>query len=99
VVLPVHRIWTLLTLVVGNTSVHPRVSPSSWTEELWVGIAQLRDGLGSPRIEDASLALGLVSRPHSWPVPARRWPTGERAVARDLSGEEIVLRVLYCLFK
>jgi hypothetical protein len=33
--------------------------------------------------------LGLVSRRHSWLVPARRWPTGERAVARDLPGEEI----------
>jgi hypothetical protein len=85
VVLPVLRVWMLPRLVVGNTLVHPRVSPSSWTEELRVGLAQLV----SPRIEDISPTLGLVSRCRSWPVPARRWPAGERAVAKDLSGEEI----------
>jgi hypothetical protein len=74
---------------VGNTSVHPWVSPSSWTEELRVRLAHLRDGLGSPRIGDASPTLGLVSHHCSWPVQARRWPAGERAVARDLTGEEI----------
>jgi hypothetical protein len=89
VVLPILRIGTLRCLVVGNTSVHPWVSPSSWTEELRVGLAQLRDILGSPGIGDASPALGLVSRHRSWPVPARRLLAGERAVARDLSGEEI----------
>jgi hypothetical protein len=89
VVLPVLRICTLPRLVVGNTLVHPQVSPSSWTEELRVGIAQLRDELGSPGIGYASPTLGLVSCRRSWPVSARRWPASERAVARDLSGEEI----------
>jgi hypothetical protein len=50
---------------------------------------QLRDGLGSSRIRDASPALGLVSRCRLWPFPARRWLVGERTVARDLSSEEI----------
>jgi hypothetical protein len=89
VVLPVLRIWTLPRLVIGNTSVSPRVSLSSWAEELRARLAQLRDGLGSPRIGDASPALGFGDRRSSWPVPARRWPAGERAVVRDLSSEEI----------
>jgi hypothetical protein len=42
---------TISRLVVGNTSVFPRVTPSSWAEELRVGLTQLRDGLGSPGVE------------------------------------------------
>jgi hypothetical protein len=89
VVLPVLRILTLPRLVIGNTLVHPRVSPLLWTEELRVGLAQLRDGLGSPGIGDTSPVLGLVSRRYSWLFPTRRWLKGECAVARDLSSEEI----------
>jgi hypothetical protein len=86
--------WTRTTVggpndLGGSVTVHPRVSPSSWIDELRVGLAQLRVGLGSPGIGDASPALGLVSRRHSWPVPARRWLAGERAIARDLFSEEI----------
>jgi hypothetical protein len=52
-------------------------------------LVQLGHGLGLPGVGNASPALVLVSQRRSWPVPARRWPDGERAVARDVPGEEI----------
>jgi hypothetical protein len=88
--------WIILRWIVGNTSVRPRVSPSSWIREFWVGLAQLGHELGSPGIEDASPMLGLDSRCSSCQVLARGWPAGERAVARDWFGEETEVRGVLC---
>jgi hypothetical protein len=69
-------------LVVRNTSVFPRVSPSSWVEELRAELVQLRDGLGSPGVE-----LG-VDRVRTLVVVyfSRYEFTGERARRRSPLG-------------
>ena len=39
------------------------------------GLVQLRHGLGSPRVKDASSTLSSVSQRRSWPGLAKRWST------------------------
>jgi hypothetical protein len=58
-----------------NTWICIRCSPSPWVGESRAGLVQLRHGLGSPRVRDASLAFILGSRRRSWSVLAKRWPT------------------------
>jgi hypothetical protein len=54
--------WTRLRWIIGNISVFPQVSSSSWAEELLARLVQLRDGLGSSGVE-----LG-VDRLRAWMV-------------------------------
>jgi hypothetical protein len=83
-------------LVVKNNSACPRFSPSSWPGEFGVGLAQLGYGLGSSGFGDDDPMLGFNSRRCLRQIPARGWPADERAVARDLFGEEIETQGLNC---
>jgi hypothetical protein len=53
--------WARLRWTIRNTSVHPRVLPSSWAREIQVGLAQLGHRLGSPGLGDDNLMLSSGS--------------------------------------
>jgi hypothetical protein len=46
------------------------------------GLVQLRQGLDSYRVGDASPTLNSVSQRCSWPVLAKRWPTASAQFPR-----------------
>jgi hypothetical protein len=46
------------------------------------GLVQLKQGLDSYRVGDASSTLNWVSRRRSWPVLAKRWPTASALLPR-----------------
>jgi hypothetical protein len=83
-------------LVVENSSACPRFSPSSWADEFWVRLVQLEHGLGSFGFEDDDPILGFGGSRRLKRIRARWWATDERAVARDLFGEEIEIQGLKC---
>jgi hypothetical protein len=62
--------WARPCWTIGNTSVHPRVSPSSWAKEIQVGLAQLGHRLGSPGLgdDDPMLSSGSLHRLGRTPV-------------------------------